>query len=84
MTLNRQHPFFTHIYNGPSTTPESRQAFDLLLLTLAEAENNSDDERKLFYVNERIAWSQRLAVAADRLDQIIGHEAPRETQAEVA
>jgi len=82
--LNRHHDFFTHIYNGPSGTSASREAFDLLLLTLAEAENNSDGDRKLFYVNERIAWSQRLAVASDRLDQIIGEDSPRDDEAEVA
>lgn len=74
--LNRHHGFYTRIYNGPKSTPESREALDLLLLTLAEAELNSDGDRELWYQSERAAWSQRLHVGVDRYEQIVGENKP--------
>lgn len=76
--LNENHAFYTRIYSGIATTPEVQQALELLLLTLAEAELNSDGERKLFYEAERSVWSQRLNISIDRLDQIVGREERRE------
>lgn len=76
--LNEQHPFFTRIYQGPSSTPDVRDALDLLLLAIAEAELNSEGDRKLFYETERAQWSQRLNVGIERWDQIVGREERRD------
>jgi hypothetical protein len=76
--LNESHPFFTRIYSGPNSSPETRQAFGLILLTLAGAELNCEGDRKLFYESERALWSQRLNVGIDRLDQIVGRDERRD------
>ncbi len=78
MVLNQRHPFFTRIYNGPTATADSREVLDLLLLTLAEAELNSDGERGLWYQSERTTWSQRLNIGIDRYEQIVGTEERRD------
>lgn len=74
VVLNEQHPFFTRIYGGAHSTPEVREAIHLLLLTLAEAELDSDGDRELFYRAERMTWSQRLFVGVDRYEQIVGRD----------
>jgi len=78
VVLNQRHPFFTRIYNGPTATADSREVLDLLLLTLAEAELNSDGERGLWYQSERTTWSQRLNIGIDRYEQIVGTEERRD------
>ena len=70
--LNARHPFFTRVYNGTHSTPEVREALNLVLLTLAEAELETDGDRALFYKAERSEWSKRLMIGADRYDQIVG------------
>jgi hypothetical protein len=71
-TLNERHPFYSRIYNGPFSTPEVRDALEILLLVLADGENNSEDERRLFYQAERSRWSQRLMLVAERYSELIG------------
>jgi hypothetical protein len=84
VVLNRHHPFYTHVYNrtdDDGTGAAVREALNLLLLTLAEAELNSgdDSERSLFYKSERSTWSQHLMVGVERYDGIVGRQ-ERETE----
>lgn len=81
VVLNRQHPFYTHVYSrsdDDGTGAAVREALNLLLLTLAEAELDSSDEKELWYRSERSTWSQRLMVGVERFDGIVGRE-ERET-----
>lgn len=82
VVLNRQHPFYTHVYNRTDDDGAGsavREALNLLLLTLAEAELNSSGEKELWYRAERSAWSHRLMVGVERYDDIVGRE-ERETE----
>lgn len=78
VVLNERHPFYARIYNGHDSSPAVRDALQLVLLTLAEAELDSDGDRSLFYRAERSTWSQRLMIGIERYEQLVGREDPRE------
>jgi hypothetical protein len=82
VVLNERHPFFSQIYNGQDSTHQVRDAIQLLLLALAAAELDSEDERELFYRSERTTWSQRLSIGIERYEQIIGGDRTRRDEDE--
>ena len=73
--LNTTHRFYTDVYAGPDSTPRLRDALELLLFNLGEAELDSQGERRLFYQTERQAlWTTRLSVLLELLSQHSGVE----------
>jgi hypothetical protein len=80
VVLNERHPFFTRVYNSTESSPEIREALHLLLLTLAAAELDSEDDRLLFYRAERQVWSQRLNVVVEKFDELVSPEETRDDE----
>jgi hypothetical protein len=71
LIINTAHPFYEKVYEK---SPEARAALEVLLLVLAEAELDSNDEFETFYKAARNSWSTRLRQALEEL------ESPEETQ----
>jgi Histidine kinase-, DNA gyrase B-, and HSP90-like ATPase len=65
--LNRAHNFYKDMYaeiaaqasNNPSAL-RLRSALEVLLFVLGDCELDANDERQVFYANERYEWSRRL------------------------
>jgi hypothetical protein len=68
--FNSAHRFYTDVYAGPGSTPRLRAAMEVLLFVLGENELDATGDRQLFYQTERVAWSNDLNTALNRLDQI--------------
>lgn len=62
--LNVEHPF----YKVFEQNPEAQSALELLLFVLAKGEFDSGEEKRKFYENERLYWSQMLRVGLDALN----------------
>ena len=65
--LNRAHNFYKDMYaeiaaqaaDNPSVL-RLRSALEVLLFVLGDCELDANDERQVFYANERYEWSRRL------------------------
>ncbi len=80
LVFNTDHPFYTEVYASPRATPEVRNALEVLLFVLAEAELDARGEREQFYKAERQAWSQRLKDALQTLASVAPDAPPPEPQ----
>jgi len=69
--LNQNHPFYTDLYAGPKSTPETRAAIEVLLFVLAGEEVNAMESRLEFYERERSKWSNELRTALRELSKIM-------------
>ena len=65
--LNRAHSFYKDMYaeiaSQASDNPAAlrlRSALEVLLFVLGDCELDANDERQVFYANERYEWSRRL------------------------
>jgi hypothetical protein len=67
--INREHPFFTELYEGPDSGPYAKSALELLLLILGVCELDSDEPRLEYYRTERIEWSNRFATVLRLLEK---------------
>lgn len=67
--INRAHPFFTEVYEGPDSGEYTRSALEVLLLMLGVCELDSEDTRNEFYRTERIEWSSRFATLLRLLEK---------------
>ena len=68
LIINTQHPFFTHLYSAPDSTPEIQSALEVLLFVLADGELDANGDFENFYKSARKNWSERLAYALKQLD----------------
>jgi hypothetical protein len=71
--INTAHPFFKMFYTElvKIKNPKARQAFDLLLLALAQAELFADSRTKLMYEHQREnRWSPFLKLGFGVLDEL--------------
>lgn len=68
LIINTQHPFYSHLYDSPDSSPEIQTALEVLLFVLADAELDAEGEFDVFYKNARRNWSDRLANALWQLD----------------
>ncbi len=68
LIINTQHPFYSHLYDSPDSSPEIQTALEVLLFVLADAELDAEGEFEVFYKNARKNWSDRLANALLQLD----------------
>ncbi len=62
--LNVEHPF----YKLFEQNPQVQSALELLLFVLAKGEFDSGEEKRQFYENERLYWSQMLRAGLDALN----------------
>jgi dihydrofolate reductase len=61
VTLNRDHLFYREIYASSSSTKETREAIELLLLSIGEHQAEAKSEKvKNFYGRQVMGWSQTL------------------------
>lgn len=89
LQINTQHAFFKEIYS--KTQFEARSGLELLLFTFAVSELDAIGERRAWYLNERIRWSQYLTtqvlvqsdvIASTPLRAFAGETAPGPHDAE--
>ena len=64
LVLNTAHPFYSRVYEP---APEVRAGIEVLLLVMADAELESQEEMRDFYKAARGRWSDRLAFALQAL-----------------
>lgn len=71
--INTSHRFFTDIYAGTDSTSDMRNALDLLLFTLGEAELNAVEDKHRFYRTERqMRWTHKLTTLLELLETRTG------------
>ena len=69
--LNTTHPFFTDLYAGSQSTPETRSALEVMLFVMAGEEVNAMDRRLEFYERERSRWSDELRTSLRELTRVL-------------
>lgn len=67
--INTSHRFYSDVYNTPSTTNRMKTALELLLFSMGSCELESEDDREIFYKNERSEWTKRLDTYLQLLDR---------------
>jgi hypothetical protein len=73
--VNKAHRFFTDVYAGKDSTPDLRNALDLVLFSLGEAELKAVDDKRRFYQSERqMSWSPRLTTLLELLESRVGRQ----------
>jgi len=60
LIINTVHPFYTHLYDCPESTPEIKSALEVLLFAIADGELDAEGEFEMFYKAMRKDWSERL------------------------
>lgn len=60
LLINRDHLFYSDLYEAQDLGNRSRTALELLLFALGYCENQSVEELEEFYKRERQEWSKRL------------------------
>ena len=58
--INTVHPFYTHLYDSPDSTPGIRSALEVLLFAIADGELDAEGDFEIFYQTARQNWSERL------------------------
>ena len=83
--VNTAHRFYTDVYAGPDSTAHLRNALELLLFSLGEAELNAQGERQLFYQTERqMTWTHKLTLLLELLETQSGNDDARALEEEIA
>ena len=73
--LNTGHKFYTDVYGRLNTTEIGiRSGIEALLVSLARAELSKGGEERVFYMQERAAWSSDLAQALEIIPQLLSDE----------
>lgn len=89
LQINTNHAFFKDVFS--KTQFEARSGLELLLFTFAVSELDAIGERRAWYLNERIRWSQYLStqilvqsdvIASSSLRAYAGDHAPGPDDAE--
>lgn len=71
VTLNREHPFFSLLYQPLcDTNPASKTALELLLFALAKAETLAADDGVLWYRQQRHEWSRILSAYLESVESL--------------
>jgi hypothetical protein len=72
LKINGRHRWYTEVYAAPDTTPRWRNALEVMLFVMGDAELDATEDRQRFYEVERSVWSGRLSIALDLLkDHIV-------------
>jgi hypothetical protein len=73
--LNTGHKFYTDVYGRLNETEIGiRSGIEALLVSLARAELSKGGEDRVFYMQERAAWSSDLAQALEIIPQLLSDE----------
>ena len=73
--LNTNHKFYTEVYGRLDETEVGiRAGIEALLVSLARAELSKGGEDRVFYMQERAAWSADLAQALEIIPQLLSDE----------
>ena len=73
--LNTGHKFYTDVYGRLDETEiEVRSGIEALLVSLARAELSKGGEERVFYMQERAAWSADLAQALEIIPHLLSNE----------
>lgn len=67
--LNRAHRFHSDLYASSHATPHVRYALEALLFVMGTAEIRSNEDRQLFYEQERALWSNNLNTTLKALEE---------------
>jgi hypothetical protein len=78
LEINSEHPWYREVYLRLADNPEMRSALELMLFVLGACELDSTGQARVFYRNERRAWSRLLADGFDLHAQVFTGAASRE------
>jgi hypothetical protein len=78
LEVNTEHPWYREVYLRLADNPEMRSALELMLFVLGACELDSTGQPRVFYRNERRAWSRLLADGFDLHPQVFSGAATRE------
>jgi hypothetical protein len=78
LEINTEHPWYREVYLRLAENPEMRSALELMLFVLGASELDSTGQARVFYRNERRAWSRLLADGFDLHAQVFSGAASRE------
>ena len=78
LEINTEHPWYREVYLRLAENPEMRSALELMLFVLGACELDSTGQPRVFYRNERRAWSRMLADGFDLHSQVFSGGASRE------
>jgi hypothetical protein len=67
--LNRAHRFHSDLYASAHATPHVRYALEALLFVMGTAEIRANEDRQLFYEQERALWSNNLNTTLKALEE---------------
>jgi hypothetical protein len=70
--INRKHSFYTALYASEDSNQKIKSALELMLFVVGQAEIDAigNQDKRLFYVSERLVWSKNLDVALDLLNNV--------------
>lgn len=78
LEINTEHPWYREVYLRLADDPEMRSALELMLFVLGACELDSSGQARVFYRNERRAWSRLLADGFDLHAQVFSGAGSRE------
>ncbi len=78
LEINTGHPWHREVYLRLADNAEMRSALELMLFVLGACELDSTGQGRVFYRNERRAWSRMLADGFDLHAQVFSGAASRE------
>jgi NACalpha-BTF3-like transcription factor len=78
LEINTEHPWYREVYLRLTENAEMRSALELMLFVLGACELDSTGQARVFYRNERRAWSRMLADAFDLHPQVFSGASSRE------
>lgn len=67
--INKAHKFYADLYACPQSTPHVRYALEALLFVMGECEIRANEERQMFYEQERHAWSVNLNTTLKAMEE---------------
>lgn len=78
LEINTEHPWYREVYLRLAENPEMRSALEVTLLVLGACELETSGQARVFYRNERRAWSRMLADGFDLHAQVFSGATSRE------
>lgn len=78
LEINTEHPWYSEVYLRLADNAEMRSALELTLFVLGTCELDSSGQARVFYRNERRAWSRLLADGFDLHAQVFSGVDSRE------
>jgi histidine kinase/DNA gyrase B/HSP90-like ATPase len=69
LKINTAHRFYLDLYASPQSTPHVRYSLEALLFVMGHCELRAKEEREMFYLQERQAWSVNIETTLKALEE---------------